>query len=57
MVSNLSTIGFAFGDDAGFRATMARLADAAMQRLACEGGEYAIWRPRPAAMVSAKSSA
>ncbi len=51
MVSNLSTIGFTFGDDAGFRAAMARLADAAIERLACEGGEYAIWRSRTGAEI------
>lgn len=44
MVSNLSTIGFAFDDNDAFSDTMIRLANAAAERIPCAGGEYAIWR-------------
>lgn len=51
MVSNLSTIGFAFADDAGFTDTMQRLSSGAFERLACGPGDYAIWRSRTGAEV------
>ncbi len=51
MVSNLSTIGFEFADDANFQATMQRLAADAFERLACDPGDYAIWRSRTGAEI------
>lgn len=51
MVSNLSTIGFEFADDAGFQAAMQRLAADAFERLACDVGDYAIWRSRTGAEI------
>ncbi len=51
MVSNLSTIGFEFADDAAFQAVMQRLTQQAFERLACEEGDYAIWRSRTSAEV------
>ena len=44
MVSNLSTIGFEFADDADFRDAMIALAEEATVRLASPAGDYAIWR-------------
>ncbi len=49
MVSNLSSIGFHFADDASFQATIERLASEATKRLACPAGDYAIWRSRTGA--------
>lgn len=51
MVSNLSTIGFDFRDEDSFRATMARLADEAGERLATADGDYAVWRSRTGAEI------
>jgi hypothetical protein len=51
MVSNLSTIGFEFADDASFQATMQKLAGDAFERLACAEGDYAIWRSRTSAEI------
>ena len=51
MVSNLSTIGFHFDDDASYREAIQRLAADAFERLACEPGDYAIWRSRTAAEI------
>lgn len=51
MASNLSTIGFQFEDDAEFSSAMTRLVQAAEHRVACEAGEYAIWRCRSGASL------
>ena len=51
MASNLSSIGFVFDDDAEFQATMTRLVNEAIMRLACDDGEYAIWRSRTGAEI------
>lgn len=51
MASNLSTIGFVFADGEDFTAAMVRLAGEARERLAVEGGEYAIWRSRTGAEI------
>lgn len=51
MVSNLSTIGFAFDDNAAFSETMIRLANTAAERLHCPSGEYAIWRSATGAEI------
>lgn len=51
VVSNLSTIGFELADDEDFQATMQRLAADAFQRLACDAGDYAIWRSRTSAEI------
>lgn len=51
MVSNLSTIGFEFADDAAFETSMQRLAGEAFERLACDAGDYAIWRSRTSAEI------
>jgi hypothetical protein len=51
VVSNLSTIGFEFADDDGFQTTMQRLAGDAFERLACDPGDYAIWRARTSAEI------
>lgn len=51
MVSNLSTIGFSFADEAGYREAMVRLAEQAAERLTCGDGEYAIWRSRTGAEI------
>lgn len=51
MASNLSTIGFAFTDDAAFEETMVKLANSAQQRLVTPDGDYAIWRSRTGAEV------
>ncbi len=51
MVSNLSTIGFEFEDDAAFQTVMQRLASEAFERLACDAGDYAIWRSRTSAEI------
>jgi hypothetical protein len=51
VVSNLSTIGFGFAGDAPFQETMQRLASEAFERLACDTGDYAIWRSRTSAEI------
>lgn len=51
MVSNLSTIGFVFADDADFTGMMQRLSAGAFERLACGPGDYAIWRSRTGAEI------
>ncbi len=51
MVSNLSTIGFHFDDDAAFQETMQRLTSDSFERLACDPGDYAIWRSRTSAEI------
>jgi hypothetical protein len=51
VVSNLSTIGFEFDNEEGFQATMQRLAAEAFERLACDPGDYAIWRSRTGAEI------
>lgn len=51
MVSNLSTIGFHFDDDAAFHKTMQHLTADAFERLACGPGDYAIWRSRTSAEI------
>lgn len=51
LVSNLSSIGFEFANDADFQQVMQRLATDAFQRLACDVGDYAIWRSRTSAEV------
>ncbi len=51
MVSNLSTIGFHFDDDAAFQTTMQRLTADSFERLACDPGDYAIWRSRTSAEI------
>ena len=49
MASNLSTIGFSFGDDESFRAAMLRCAGETIAGLACPHGDYRIWRSRASA--------
>lgn len=49
MPSNLSTIGFTFADEQAFVELMIRLAGASVGRLACECGDYAVWRSRTGA--------
>lgn len=49
MANNLSTIGFAFADDREFVAAVTVLAAQAVERLATEAGDYAIWRSRTGA--------
>lgn len=49
MASNLSSIGFHFTDAKAFQHEMIRLAAAAVERLECETGTYAIWRSRTGA--------
>lgn len=44
MASNLSTIGFAFGDDHAFNAAMSRLAGQTCRRHGSEGDGYTVWR-------------
>lgn len=51
MASNLSSIGFVFRDAEDFHAHMLALAEESRERLACEAGEYAIWRSRTGAEV------
>lgn len=51
MASNLSTIGFTFGDDGAFEETMVKLANQAQQRLETSAGDYAIWRSRTGAEI------
>jgi hypothetical protein len=51
MVSNLSTIGFQFADDSAFQDAMQRLTAEAFERLACDPGDYAIWRSRTSAEI------
>ncbi|MFN3868920.1 MAG: hypothetical protein ACK4MF_07645 [Hyphomicrobiaceae bacterium] len=51
MASNLSTIGFAFTDDAAFEETMVKLANSSQHRLVTPQGDYAIWRSRTGAEV------
>lgn len=46
MASNLSTIGFSFSDEAGFRDAMLACASKASVELACPSGHYGIWRSR-----------
>lgn len=49
MANNLSTIGFAFADDREFVAAVTVLASQAIEMLATEAGDYAIWRSRTGA--------
>ena len=49
MASNLSTIGFTFGDDDSFRAAMVTCAGQAIAGLSCPHGDYRIWRSRAGA--------
>jgi hypothetical protein len=51
MASNLSTIGFVFDDEDGFRSAMMACAEAATVRLPCLSGNYGIWRSRTGAEV------
>ncbi len=51
MASNLSSIGFVFGDAEDFHARMLVLAEETRERLRCDAGEYAIWRSRTGAEV------
>jgi hypothetical protein len=44
MASNLSTIGFAFGDDSEFNTAMTRLAGQTSRRHGTEGDGYTVWR-------------
>jgi hypothetical protein len=49
VASNLSTIGLNYDTEAGFDDLMQRLASNANERLACDPGDYAIWRSRTGA--------
>jgi hypothetical protein len=51
MASNLSTIGFVFADEEGFRSAMLQCAQDAGVRLPCLSGNYGIWRSRTGAEV------
>lgn len=51
MASNLSSIGFVFANEAEYETTMTRLINEAVVRLACDSGEYAIWRSRTGAEI------
>jgi hypothetical protein len=51
VASNLSTIGFVFADGDEFTSAMVRLAGEARERLAVEGGEYAVWGSRTGAQI------
>lgn len=51
MASNLSSIGFVFRHAEEFHARMLVLAEETRERLACDVGEYAIWRSRTGAEV------
>lgn len=51
VVSNLSSIGFEFADDAAFAAAMQRLAGETFERLGCDPGDYGIWRSRTSAEI------
>ena len=44
MANNLSTIGFAFSDDDGFRAAMLGCAGKIRDTTPCSGGAYGIWK-------------
>lgn len=54
MANNLSCIGFSFAPevlDQAFAGAVQRMATEATERLACEAGDYAIWRSRTGAEV------
>jgi hypothetical protein len=51
MASNLSTIGFVFDDETGFRNAMLACAGATQLQLGCPAGNYGIWRSRSGAEV------
>lgn len=51
MASNLSTIGFVFADEEGFRSAMMACASDASAQLKCSCGNYGIWRSRTGAEV------
>jgi hypothetical protein len=51
MASNLSSIGFQFRNDAEFEQAMTRLAAAAQDRVACDAGDYLVWRCRSGASI------